>query len=109
MPNNEFAEFHEQGFEDARETLGQEFVTIDGTAIKAVVNLTPVRIESTSDGGSTVRVQDLYITVKKADLATPPGPDEPILHNGVRFTLVTQGTRDAAEPLWEFMASRLLK
>ena len=106
--NNEFAEFHEQGFEEARDTLGQEFVTINGTAIKAVVNLTPIRIEPT-EGGDSVRVQDLYVTLKKSDLDSPPPANVAVIHNGVSFTLITSGTRDAAEPLWEFMASRFIK
>lgn len=107
--SDEFAEFHEQGFDEARQTLGDEVVTIDGDEIKAVINLTPIRIEPADEGGATVRVQDLYVTVKKTALADPPPVDAPIIHNGVKFTLITAGTRDAAEPLWEFMASRFIK
>lgn len=106
--SNEFAEFHEQGFDEARTTLGEEYVTINGTPIKAVVNLTPIRIEPT-EGGDSVRVQDLYATLKKSDLESPPPANVAVIHKGVSFTLVTQGTRDAAEPLWEFMASRFIK
>ena len=106
--SNEFADFHEQGFDEARDTLGQEFVTINGNEIKAVVTLTPIRIEPT-EGGDSARVQDLYATLKKSALDSPPPPNVAIIHNGVSFTLITAGTRDAAEPLWEFMASRFIK
>ena len=93
---NEFAEFHEQGFEEARDTLGQEFVTINGTPIKAVVNLTPVRIEPT-EGGDSVRVQDLYVTLKKADLESPPPANVAVIHNGALIGIVDAAATDEKE------------
>jgi hypothetical protein len=105
--NNEFAEFHAQGFEETRDTLGREIITIGGARFSCDVALEPVS-PSMEFGGERLS-QWLHIELSKSLYPAQPASMLEIVYKARTFTVRRVAGMESNECAWTIDAMRTVR